>query len=150
MTFRTPIRVGAFSAIALLGVAACSRDSRPAAEPAPAYDPTNETELRPASRATSAAESITEARCAREQRCENIGADKKYSSFADCSARIRDDWKDELNARDCPGGVDQKELDECLAAIRNEDCNSPFDTLGRLGECMVAPICESESDRPKE
>jgi hypothetical protein len=150
MTFRTSIQVGVFSAIALL--AACSRDSRPAEEPAPAsaYDPTNEAELRPASRAASAAESITEARCAREQRCENIGADKKYSSFADCSARIKNDWKDELNARECPGGVDQKELDECLASIRNEDCNSPFDTLGRLSECMVAPICESDSDRPNE
>ena len=135
---------------ALFAFAACSRSSdRPATEPSAAttYDePRNDTEMRPASRSINAAESITEARCAREQRCENIGADKKYSSFGDCSARISNDWKEELNARECPGGIDQKELDECLAAIRNEDCNSPFDTLGRLTECTAGPICRDKND----
>jgi len=131
----------------LLALSGCSRTSDLAAEPV-AGEPRADAELRPASRAASAAESITEARCAREQRCENIGADKKYSSFNDCSDRVRNDWKEDLNARECPGGVEQKELDECLASIRNEDCNSPFDTLARVAECSAAPICRGDDPSP--
>jgi len=131
---------GVFAAIA------CNKqnETNDSEYPVTSYEERNENEMRPASRTASAAESITEARCAREQRCENIGADKKYSSFADCSARIRNDWKDELNTRECPGGIDQKELDECLAAVRAEDCNSPFDTLGRLSECTAGPMCRGD------
>ena len=129
----------------LLALGACNRTN----DPEPVYgEPRSDTELRPASRAASAAESITEARCAREQRCENIGADKKYSSFSDCGARVRNDWKDDLNARECPGGVNQKELDECLASIRNEDCNSPLDTLSRLTQCTAGPICDDVEPNP--
>jgi hypothetical protein len=100
--------------------------------------------MAPASRIRSATESIAEARCAREQRCNNVGADKDYSSMNDCMARVRNDWKDDLNARECPGGVDQKELNECLAEIRNEDCGNPFDSLGRVAACSAAQICEAD------
>lgn len=130
---------------ALFALGACNRTN----DPEPVYaEQRPEAELRPASRAASAAESITEARCAREQRCNNIGADEKYSSFNDCADRIRNDWKDDLNARECPGGVNQKQLDECLASIRNEDCNSPLDTLSRLTQCAAAPICENDDPSP--
>lgn len=89
----------------------------------------------------SAAASIAEARCAREDRCTNVGTDKKYSSSQDCLKRIRDDWKDDLNARQCPGGANETQLNECLDAIRHEDCSSPFDTLARVSECTAGQIC---------
>lgn len=100
----------------------------------------------PASRPASAAESIAEARCAREQRCNNVGSNKKYSSHNDCMARIRDDWKADLNARECRGGINQSELNECMTAIRAEECNSPFDTLDRVGECTAAQICIEDAN----
>lgn len=90
----------------------------------------------------SAAESIAESRCEREQHCDNVGDNKKYSSVSDCLTRIRADWKDDLNARECPGGVKKGELDECLNKIRAEDCNSPFDTLERVSECTSGQICK--------
>lgn len=90
---------------------------------------------------SSATESIAEARCAREATCNNIGADKKFSSSDDCMARIRDDWRDDLNSRECPGGVNQTELNECLTEIRNEECSSPFDTLSRVAACASGQIC---------
>ena len=102
--------------------------------------------MRPASRSLPAADSIAEARCAREQRCENVGDGKKYSSQTDCMARIRSDWKDDLNARECPGGVNQTELNECIGAIRAEECSSPFDTLDRVTECTAAAICMEDVD----
>ncbi|HEY8946778.1 MAG TPA: DUF6184 family natural product biosynthesis lipoprotein [Polyangiaceae bacterium] len=106
----------------------------------------DDAEMQPASRAASATQAIAEARCARENRCENVGADRKFSSTDDCMARVRNDWRDELTARECPGGIDQSELSECLTEIRNEDCGNPFDTLGRMAACTVAEICEESVD----
>ena len=97
--------------------------------------------MTPASRARSAAEQIAEARCARESHCGNVGKDKTYSSGNDCNARIQSDWRDDLNARACPGGINQRELDECLQQVREESCDSPFDSLARITECTQAQIC---------
>jgi hypothetical protein len=90
----------------------------------------------------SATASIADSRCARELRCENIGPDKKYSSMDDCEARVKTDWRDDLNARECPSGIDREQLEECLDEIRNEDCANPFDTLGRVAACTVGQLCE--------
>lgn len=143
--------------LATVALSACNRQKEsPMTEPAP--EPAGEAVapverdrddesvgMAPASRIRSATESIAEARCAREQRCNNVGADKNYSSMNDCMTRVRNDWKDDLNARECPGGVDQKELNECLAEIRNEDCGNPFDSLGRIAACSAAQICEDST-----
>jgi hypothetical protein len=91
---------------------------------------------------TSATASIADSRCERELRCENVGPDKKYSSMQDCKDRITTDWRDDLNARECPGGINRAELEECLAEIRNEDCANPFDTLSRVAACTVGQLCE--------
>ncbi|HMJ10095.1 MAG TPA: DUF6184 family natural product biosynthesis lipoprotein [Polyangiaceae bacterium] len=90
-----------------------------------------------------AVQSIVAARCTREARCNNIGADHKYASLAECSAKLSEDRKDDLNAKDCPRGVSQKELGECLAEIKNEDCNNPLDSLGRLAACRSSDLCMS-------
>jgi hypothetical protein len=97
--------------------------------------------MTPASRTRSAAEQIAQARCEREQECGNIGNDKTFSSSQDCLARIQNDWKDDLNARECPGGINQKQLKECLAQVRAEACANPFDTLARITECTSRQIC---------
>jgi hypothetical protein len=97
--------------------------------------------LTPASRTRSPGEQISEARCEREQQCGNIGNDKTFSSARDCLARIQNDWKEELSARQCPAGVNQYELDECLKQVREEACANPFDTLARITECTSRQIC---------
>ncbi|HKY40059.1 MAG TPA: DUF6184 family natural product biosynthesis lipoprotein [Polyangiaceae bacterium] len=101
----------------------------------------NSYEMTPASGTRPAADQIARARCDREQKCSNIGADKTYSSMQDCLARIQNDWKDDLNARECPGGINQHELDECMGQIRAEACGNPFDTLARITECTQGQIC---------
>ena len=97
--------------------------------------------LVPASRTRSAAEQIAHARCERERQCGNIGTDKTFSSSQDCLARIQSDWKEDLNARACPGGINQHELNECLTLVREEACANPFDTLARITECTSMQIC---------
>lgn len=131
--------IGAIGMGALFAVTGCGHSSPPAesAETALAHPiATVDTH--------SAADSISEARCAREDRCTNVGTDKKYSSVQDCLTRVRDDWKEDLNARQCPGGTNEKELNECLDSIRHEDCSSPFDTLARMSECTAGQICNEK------
>jgi len=69
-----------------LALGACSNNSRPA-EHASAVAEARDTE------GGSAVDSISEALCARESRCDNVGSDKHYSSMEDCTARVKDDWK---------------------------------------------------------
>jgi hypothetical protein len=131
----------ALCSLSFVVLAACSKtnDRTVAAngtEPVVTQNPT------PANATRSAAESIAISRCQREQACDNVGVDKKYVSASDCLTRIRADWKDDLNARECPGGVNQHQLDQCLTKIKAEDCGSPFDTLSRLTECTAGQICE--------
>jgi hypothetical protein len=95
----------------------------------------------PGGETRSAVNNIADARCAREERCNNVGADKKYASDDVCENQIKSDWADDLNAYECPKGVVDNELEECLNAIRNEDCNSPFDTLSRVSACTAGQIC---------
>jgi hypothetical protein len=128
-----------WGAFALTLIVGCNRNND--TEPlTPASRPVVET---PRSETASASESIARSRCDREQRCGNIGGDEKFSSVDDCLTRVRTDWKDDLSARECPGGVNRTQLDECLTEIRNEDCSSPFDTLERVAACTAGQICES-------
>lgn len=99
------------------------------------------TAMTPASRTRSASERIAEARCHRERECGNIGPDKTFSSSEDCRVRIEHDWHDDLNARQCPGGINEHELEDCLKQVREEACENPFDTLARITECTAAQIC---------
>lgn len=101
-------------------------------------------QMTPASRTLSAAEQIAQARCEREKECSNVGNDKTYSSAQDCLARIRNDWKDDLDSRQCPGGINQRQLDECMSQVRAEACGNPFDTLARITECTQGQICIEE------
>lgn len=119
------------------GLPGCTKVNEPAPVAARAESPA----LTPAARARTAAEQIAESRCEREQQCGNVGKDKAYSSSQDCLARIQSDWKEDLNSRACPGGINQKELSECLGQVRAEACESPFDTLARITECTAAQIC---------
>ncbi|HEY6557648.1 MAG TPA: DUF6184 family natural product biosynthesis lipoprotein [Polyangiaceae bacterium] len=90
-----------------------------------------------------AVKAIVGARCNREARCNNIGAERKYSNAAECNSKLSEDRKDDLNTDDCSRGVSQKELSECLAEIKNEDCNNPLDSLGRLAACRSSDLCMS-------
>lgn len=58
-------------------------------------------------------------------------------------AEIRGDMKNDLNAQDCPGGIDQKDQKECLDEIKNEDGKHPLDTIGRLVACRTSDLCKS-------
>jgi hypothetical protein len=89
----------------------------------------------------SAVESITLARCDREQRCNNIGNEKKYDSRDSCVTSVRSDWQGELSSLECPNGIDQSKLDVCLERLRTDGCANPVETLGRITACRQAELC---------
>jgi hypothetical protein len=88
----------------------------------------------------SAIHQISMARCERDERCNDFGPGKRYESLIACE----DDRDREAreNAGECKRGVDQKRLDECVSAIRAEECGSPLDTLERLMACRKSPCIE--------
>jgi hypothetical protein len=90
---------------------------------------------------TSAIERVVAARCAREATCKNVGPDKHYASDDACQQKLRSDMRDDLNMKDCPSGIDQKELNECLDSIRKEDCSNPIDAISRLAACRTSDLC---------
>jgi hypothetical protein len=96
----------------------------------------------PAAAVSDAAQiSIASTRCEREMRCNNIGQGKRWATHSACVADIRASQADELNAQECPGGINAKELTECLQEIRNNDCNNPLDNLGRIMACRSSDLC---------
>ena len=88
---------------------------------------------------------IVSSRCAREASCNNVGPDKRFVSQDVCTGKVKADMKNDLNSSDCPYGVDAKELDECLEAIRTESCNNPIETISRLAACRTSDLCLSKA-----
>jgi len=113
---------------------ACSGHSRPPelakAEPVP-------------SETASASEQLAEARCTREARCNNVGADKRYSSLEDCLTRVWTEWQGDFDARECRAGFDTAARDRCLTEIRVLECSSPLESLEQIPACQAASLCAS-------
>jgi hypothetical protein len=137
-------RIGA-PLICLAALAACNRDRTLDRDRPLQNEPGRTTTVTGANVGSVANDSaigrIVAARCERETRCNNVGADRKYASTDVCSQKIRTDMREDLNAKECPHGIDQKELEECLTDIRKEDCNNPIDTISRLAACRTSDMC---------
>jgi hypothetical protein len=97
----------------------------------------------PVLRATpaSAVASIAGARCDREVRCGHVSARDKWRTRAACVAEMKRDRRDDLNSDVCPGGIREKELNDCLVSIRDEDCGNPLDSIARLNACRSGNLC---------
>jgi Family of unknown function (DUF6184) len=84
---------------------------------------------------------LAAARCDQEQECKNVGPDAKYASRSVCKDQIRGRIGNDLNAYDCPRGLDREAVDRCMAAIKSEECSHPFDTLTRFDKCRTGVLC---------
>ena len=107
------------------------------------HDPsTSDTARATASGNESAVSSITQARCDREMRCNNVGSGKKYESTSDCVTKTRADWRDDLNARECPNGVVSTQLSSCVKQIKEESCGNPVEKLESVLACRTVDLCK--------
>ncbi|MGO8992004.1 MAG: DUF6184 family natural product biosynthesis lipoprotein [Polyangiaceae bacterium] len=86
-------------------------------------------------------EVISKERCDREDRCSNIGVNRKYATREVCVEQTRADNLNALTNAACPYGIDPARLQMCLSSIRDEHCNNPFDTLSRYTACTKTTLC---------
>jgi hypothetical protein len=83
---------------------------------------------------------IAEARCAREEACNNIGRGKSYQSKDACKREASHDARADLRSENC-GTIDTNKLDKCVSTINDERCGNPFDAIGRVVACQQKEIC---------
>jgi hypothetical protein len=88
-----------------------------------------------------AIDAIAATRCAREARCDNVGAGKHYVSRQGCMTQLRGEGMNDLTTTACPHGLDNAQLDKCLADIRGERCENVLDTIARLSSCSRSSLC---------
>jgi hypothetical protein len=89
------------------------------------------------------ADIVAKERCDREERCNNVGEDRHYATRAACVDQIRDDDLRSFTSAACPQGVDSSKLQACVAEIRQERCDGPFDALSRNATCTRSVLCPS-------
>ena len=121
-----------------LVISACGGDSRePAMTPA--------AQVAQAHNARDAAEMIASARCDREQRCNNIGANLEYQSREHCMNVFRADSNEELaEDADCQNGIKPEDLNECMSQLSSRSCGpvgAAFDSLASTVSCRSAELC---------
>ncbi|MGA7123092.1 MAG: DUF6184 family natural product biosynthesis lipoprotein [Polyangiaceae bacterium] len=84
---------------------------------------------------------LAAARCDRERSCNNVGGGQKYASPNVCMDQMRGSIANDLNTYNCPHGIDRNEVDHCVAAIKNEECSHPLDTITRMEKCRTDRMC---------
>ena len=90
---------------------------------------------------SSAVGRIAVARCDREVHCNHVGAKERYPSRAECITKWESDQRDDLNRAECPAGIDERELESCLDAVRTESCSNPLEAIERLNACRTGKLC---------
>jgi hypothetical protein len=88
-----------------------------------------------------AVESLADARCDRAVRCGDVAPHQRFSTRAACVSKVESEKFDDLNVRACPGGIDAKQLDKCVTAIRADECGNAFERWNRLNACRSANLC---------
>jgi hypothetical protein len=84
---------------------------------------------------------ITDARCAREFSCDNIGAGRVWHDYEACTRDVRLAMRDMLVGQACQSGVDSAQLSSCLDDLRTQHCASEPGTVERFGSCSNARLC---------
>lgn len=88
-----------------------------------------------------AVQRLTEARCARAEACNQLGEKKKYADEAACKRENHHDLEADYRIAECPGGIRNQKLSNCLQEIQNERCGNPFDKISRLATCRTGALC---------
>jgi Family of unknown function (DUF6184) len=95
----------------------------------------------PKTTAAAAVAGIAAAQCDRQVRCNNVGPNETYKTRGECISKMQSDKSEGINAKSCPGGINEANLNRCLEALRNEGCGSPVGSLERLEACKTDGMC---------
>jgi hypothetical protein len=140
---RSSVRFAMLSVVTLSALAGCHhRDGRESSHHEHSEHGHQKPELGSGLGTSLAVHRITHARCEREARCDNVGAGKHYESNDMCEEKTKQEWADDLNKYECPRGIKETKLEECLKDIREEACGNPLDTVSRWISCNPSGICD--------
>jgi Family of unknown function (DUF6184) len=84
---------------------------------------------------------LVTAQCNRELRCETLGPGEKYTSRADCIAKLETERGNQINATNCPREVGGDALRSCLMALENDSCDSAIASTARTNACQLSNLC---------
>jgi len=85
------------------------------------------------------ADRIAGEQCARLERCADVGGDRRYVDRTACLNNQHVIARRELDAAECAGGVTNDRLEQCLEAIRFDDCAKS--KLGVVSACESRTLC---------
>jgi hypothetical protein len=88
-----------------------------------------------------AIDEITNARCAREWACDNIGQGRVWRDYDACTRGVRLSMRDMLTGQQCTSGVAAFQLSSCLEDIRNVRCAATQGTVVSWRTCAEAKLC---------
>jgi hypothetical protein len=84
---------------------------------------------------------LTAARCERAKACNDLGKDEKYKDETSCYREVGKTMESELRPAECPRGIKDEKLSNCVQEIKNESCGNPFDKISRLVTCRTSSLC---------
>ena len=123
------------SMLALAALAAACASSR---EPKPLGVPTTAAVYAPNEPAIRV---LTRARCAHESICGRIGPGKEFATEAACDMATDLDERSSVGIDACPFGVDQDQLERCVATVRRQMCRDPIRALEDVADCRRFEMC---------
>jgi hypothetical protein len=84
---------------------------------------------------------LTKARCEREVICGQIGRGGAFPDRGACERDLRGRANAELLGRECPRGIHEGHLEDCISEVRKETCGNPRHTAERIDICADGQLC---------
>lgn len=84
---------------------------------------------------------LVDARCDRAKACNQLGKDESYADEAACKRENQHDLQADLRPDECPRGIAQEKLSNCLQEIKNEKCGNVIDKISKLATCRTGSLC---------
>jgi hypothetical protein len=89
-----------------------------------------------------AAQSLSEAHCNHEAKCNRIGPAARYASWDHCMSVLR--TQTDSKFRECRYGIRQSELATCMTEVGGQGCGlitEPLDSFESMYVCRSAALC---------
>jgi len=142
MTTIRAVATASLSVFALVGTA-CMGHNEPntAANPVPGTASTTGVTNAQKAADMRVIDRLTNARCDHAQSCDEVGEGKKYASRDLCVEGNRASTANDLNAVECPRGIEQGAVDRCIDAMKKQPCGVSLANISAVYECRTQALC---------
>lgn len=90
-----------------------------------------------------ARDAATQKSCDYYARCGEIQRGARYNTREDCEIEVRAYWNNAWPAEDCDNKIRNEDMDVCLRAIENTQCDNAGDFFNTLfNKCSRSNVCK--------